>query len=131
MPSGELVLTGQQFPNFNFTWSANFGPGSYDLIDFSSSSGSLGANTTGTIDGYAARLAVQGDDLVLTVTPEPSTFALLAAGAIGLVGYGCWRRKVARRTAKPAALDQQDDDPPILSFPSHRSHQASAARKAA
>ena len=63
----------------------------------------------------------------ITVTPEPSTFALLAAFAVGLVGYG-WRRR-ARRTAKPAAFDHQDA-PPILAFPSHSSS-ASAARRAA
>lgn len=31
-----------------------------------------------------------------TPTPEPSTLALLAAGLIGLLGYG-WRRRLARR----------------------------------
>ena len=44
----------------------------------------------------------------ITVTPEPSSFALLAAaGAVGLVGYGLRKRRVARRTAKPEAFDQQ------------------------
>ncbi|MGO9114367.1 MAG: PEP-CTERM sorting domain-containing protein, partial [Thermoguttaceae bacterium] len=91
MPSGNLSLNGQQFSDFNFTWSANFGPGSYNLIDFGSSSGSLGATTSGTIDGYSAVLGVQGNDLVLTVVPEPSTLAMLGVGAIGLLG--CWRRR--------------------------------------
>ena len=53
-----------------------------------------------------------------TAVPEPSTFALLAAGALGLVGYA-WRRRTTP-TAKPAAFDQPDA-PPILSFPSHSS----------
>ena len=88
MPSGQLILSDQQFTDFNFTPLAGFGPGTYDLIDFGSSSGSLGANTSGMIGVYPATLAVQGNDLVLTVTPEPSTLALLAAGAAGLVGCG-------------------------------------------
>ena len=64
------------------------------------------------------------------VVPEPSTLTLLAAGAIGLVGYGLRRRRAAGRTAKPAAFDQPQDEPPILAFPS-RSFPASAARRAA
>ena len=63
----------------------------------------------------------------ISVVPEPSALALLAAGAIGLVGYG-WRRRVAR-TAKRTTFAQQDD-PPILAFPSHSST-ANAARRAA
>ncbi len=85
------------------------------------------------LDGYPATLAVVGDNLVLSVTPEPSTLALLAAGAIGLVAYGWRRRRAAGGTAKPAAFDQaepQDDAPAILFFPSHSSP-ASAAQRAA
>ena len=129
MPLGQLVLSGQQFADFDFTPTANFAPGIYPLIEAGSISGSLGASTTGTIDGYPATLAVQGNDLVLNVTPEPGTLALLAAGAIALVGYGRGGGGLMRRTAKPTAFDQQDD-PPILSFPSH-SFSASAARRAA
>ena len=47
------------------------------------------------IDGYPANLAVQGNDLVLNVTPEPTTLALLVRGA-GLLGWG-WRRRSKRR----------------------------------
>jgi autotransporter-associated beta strand protein len=129
MPSGALALNLQQFSDFNFTWTSNFGPGSYPLIAFGSSSGSLGANTSGSVDGYPATLAVQGNELLLNVmVPEPSTAALFGAGAIGLLGYGLRRRR-ATRTAKPSAFDQQDA-PAILAFPSHSST-ASAVRRAA
>ena len=40
MPTGELILSGQ--PDFNFTPTASFGPGTYPLIDAGSISGSLG-----------------------------------------------------------------------------------------
>ena len=129
MPSGVLSLSNQQFSNFTFTPMAGFGPGTYDLIAFASSSGSLGTNRSGTIDGLQATLAVQGNDLVLNVTPEPSTFVLLYVGAIGLAGWA-WRRRVAR-TEKLTAFDQvepQDDGPAILGMPSRWTE---AARRAA
>ena len=82
--------------------------------------GNYASFTVTGLEGYA----VTGIDVV----PEPSTLALLAAGAIGLAGYGLHRR-AASRTAKATAFDQQDD-PTILSFPSHWST-ANAARTAA
>ncbi len=90
--AGSLTLNGQQFSDFNFTWSGNFGRGIYPLIAFGSTSGSLGAITSGTIDGFPATLAVQGNDLVVNVVPEPSTAALLAVGVAGLIGR-VWRRR--------------------------------------
>lgn len=87
MPGGTLVLGGQQFCDCNFTPLAGFGPGTYTLIEAGSLSGNLGTDVSGTIDGYQANLAIQGDNLVLNVStavPEPSTLALLAAAGVGI-----------------------------------------------
>ncbi len=67
-------------------------------------------------------------DVTANVVPEASTLALLAAGALGLLGYGLRRRRIAR-TTKPSALDQPHA-PTILFFSSHSST-ASAVRRAA
>jgi len=97
----------------------------------------LNGSTTGSFVGFnlaplppglswdPSALDSQG---TITVTPEPGTFALLAAGAVAFLGYG-WRRRAAR-TAKAAAFDQPQDDPLILSFPSH-SVSANVTRRAA
>ena len=56
----------------------------------------------------------------ITVTPEPSTFSLLAAAiVIGFVGF-VWRRRATMKTGKLAAFDQgepQEDGPAILPMP--------------
>ncbi len=95
---GSLIVSSPLgFSNFDFTWTANFAPGTYNLIESGSlPSGVLGTSTSGTIDGYPATLAVHNNDLVLTVVPEPSTLALLAAGGLGLLGLA-WLRKVANK----------------------------------
>ncbi len=67
-------------------------------------------------------------DVTANVVPEASTLALLAAGALGLLGYGLRRRRIAR-TTKPSAFDQPHA-PTILFFSSHSST-ASAVRRAA
>ena len=95
MPTGLLTLSDQQFSDFNFTSPGDVERGSYTLIDAGSIHGSLGNSLSGTIDGLPASLAVQGDDLLLTVVPEPSTFVLFGVAAIGLLEYA-WRRRVAQ-----------------------------------
>ncbi len=101
MPGQLLSLDDQQFSDFNFMFLAGFGRGVYTLIDAGSISGSLGANTSGTIDGYPATLAVQDNNLVLNVEPEPLTATLLAAGVLTLLGWA-WRQRIAKGTARPA-----------------------------
>jgi autotransporter-associated beta strand protein len=91
---GSLALNGQQFSDFHFTWTAKFEPGTYNLIASGSPPSGLGSNTSGTIDGLPANLAISGNDLVLTVVPEPTALALLGVGAIGLLGF--WRRAHGR-----------------------------------
>ena len=91
MVSGQLILSGQQFSDFNFTWTSNFAPGAYPLIEFGSLGGTgLGTISSGIIDGYPANLAISGNELVLNVVPEPSTLLLLGIGVIGLLAC-TWR----------------------------------------
>jgi len=71
--------------------------------------------------------AVLDHNSQFAVVPEPSTFALLGVGVIGLFGYA-WRRRAARRTALAEA---PDDAPAILAFPAHASHQPESKRLAA
>jgi probable HAF family extracellular repeat protein len=57
-----------------------------------------GINDSGWIVGYGTNPSGQTHAFLLTAVPEPSTLALLAAGAIGLLGFA-WRRKLAGRLA--------------------------------
>jgi hypothetical protein len=63
----------------------------------------------------------------ISVTPEPDSLVLLAAGAVGLFGYGL-RRRAARRTAR---IEAQDDSPAVFSVRWHVSRQPHLARCAA
>ncbi|MGA2035208.1 MAG: autotransporter-associated beta strand repeat-containing protein [Thermoguttaceae bacterium] len=112
MSSQTLLLDGQQFADFNFTPLAGFGRGMYTLIDAGNSQGSLGDDLGGTIDDFPAMLVWSGNNLSLNVTPEPSTLALLGAGALAFLvfrrctfpaacsgcagGGGLWRRRGRR-----------------------------------
>jgi hypothetical protein len=94
--SDSLAVTGGGFSfigvdtlvwdDFAFTTVSGFGGGTYVLI--SSADGWFGSvgDLSGEIDGLDATISLNGNDLVLTVIPEPATvtmmFGLLAAGIL-------------------------------------------------
>jgi fibronectin-binding autotransporter adhesin len=92
LSSSKLLLSNQQFTDFNFTTWNGFGPGIYTLIDADSIQGSLGINLSGNIHGFEASLYTSGGDLLLTIVPEPSSCLLLGIGTISVLGY-VWRRR--------------------------------------
>ncbi len=94
MTGYNLAVNGQQFSDFTFHATSNFGAGSYTLIDAFSASGSLGANKTGYINGFLATLSLVSGDLRLTVAvPEPAVWISLLMGAAGLLACARLRRK--------------------------------------
>ncbi len=101
---------------------------SFHVLNGSTTGSFVGFNLAPLPPGLSWDTSALDSQGTITVTPEPGTFALLAAGAVAFLGYG-WRRRAAR-TAKAAAFDKPQDDPLILSFPSH-SVSANAARRAA
>ncbi len=111
MPSGPLVLSGQQFADFNFTLMAGFGQGTYMLINAQSITGSLGTSASGTLDGLPANIAIQGDDVVLNVVPEPSTLVLLGVGVVGLLGWA--RLTPSIRSQRPRRVRSRSKNGPV------------------
>jgi hypothetical protein len=93
--------------------------------------GTIGEYTTsgGTVNPSLVSELSDPCGIAIAPTPEPSTRALLTAGALGLLGW-MWRRQATRKSAKPTPFDQQDARPPVLSLPSQLST-ANAARRAA
>lgn len=79
--TGSLNIgSGLNFSDFNFNTLSGFGSGTYTLFATPSSiTGSLGT-ATGLIGSLDATLEISGNNLVLTVVPEPSTTACLLGG---------------------------------------------------
>jgi len=92
--------------------------------------GAYGINNAGQIACIGINSSGDTNGFLLTPTPEPGTFALLAAGAMGLVGYGFWRRRRGRHVHAISASGQ-DDEPALLSFPSPQAQRITASRRAA
>lgn len=69
------------FSDFAFTDETGFGNGVYTLFSSSGITGSLDvANLTGTVGGLDSTLSISGNDILLTVVPEPSTAGLILLG---------------------------------------------------
>ena len=125
--SGMATLNGTLDVEFLAGYTPSIGD-SYDILSGKTTGSFVNLDLASLPPGMNWDTSALYSQGVITVTPEPSSLALLAAFALGLAGYGLRRR--AARTARPAAFDQQADAPPILAFPSQLST-ASPARRAA
>ena len=113
--NGFSPSTGESFTLFNGRTT-----GSFAQIGLPTLSNGLSWNTS--------NLYTNG---TISVTPEPSTFALLVAtGGIGLI-VAAWRRRRGRRCLQAATAAGEDDAPALLSFPVHPTQRTRAIRRAA
>jgi hypothetical protein len=90
---GTLTLGGQQFSDFTFNTLPGFGAGTYTLFDNTLIAGSLGAGVTGTIGGLGATISISGNDVVVSVVPEPGAALSIIGGCAVLLGLR--RRRAA------------------------------------
>ncbi len=91
---GTLNLGTLDFADFAFNAMAGFGAGTYVLFDAASAiTGSIGT-AIGTIGGLSSTLSIDSlnNNVLLTVVPEPSTWALLA---FSLMTVALFRRRRA------------------------------------
>ena len=98
LTSGTLNIgtNGLQLNDFAFTNSGGFGQGTYVLFAANTPiTGTLGANTSGTVLGLGATLqfADGGTELVLNVVPEPGALPALFGGLATLLGLKRMRRR--------------------------------------
>ena len=92
--AGTLAFTGAGQMVFNLDNAGGLVPGTYDLIDFTSSTGLTTANLGfGTVpSGFSGVFNLSGTEISLTVTavPEPSTWVPLAAAVAVLIVRRRW-----------------------------------------
>jgi autotransporter-associated beta strand protein len=84
-----------ELDDFSFNTLGGFGQGTYTLFDTGSAiTGTLGSNLSGVVGGLNATLGISddGQDIILTVVPEPSTLALAGLG-LGLAVAVIRRRR--------------------------------------
>jgi len=95
LSAGSLALSNLEFDDFTFNTLAGFGAGNtYTLFSSTSLSGTLGGNTSGLIDGLSSTLSLNGNDVVLSVVPEPNAGLLLLTGLF-LLGMTVFPRRRA------------------------------------
>lgn len=89
-----------------------------------------GINDSGQICGFGINPSGQTEAFPLnpSVTPEPSTFSLLAVGGISLAAYALPKRRRKRSLSLADETDSQKGGPAILFLPSRWKE---AARRAA
>ena len=78
------------FDDFLFTAGGGFTAGVYTLFGGANAlTGTLGSSLTGNIAGQSSTIGLSGNNVILTVDaiPEPSTWALLAAGLTVVVTF--------------------------------------------
>lgn len=96
------IGTDLDFIAFDFTLLSGFGPGTYVLFATDTDIlGSLGV-VSDELNGYESTLSISGNNLILTVIPEPGAFAILfgAVAALAMV-----RQRRNRMASKHNALD--------------------------
>ena len=123
--SGTSALNSKQLTDSGFTPTANFGTGSYGLIAFTSTSGSFGARSNGTIDGLSGNAHRRKATISCSAScPSHRRRALLAVFALSLAGYGWRRRRTATELPGPALANR----PPRPPCPSLRMRLTDGAR---
>ena len=82
------------FDDFGFSTTGSFGVGTYTLFGGASSlSGSLGTSLTGTVGGLSSTISLSGNNVILTVVPEPAAWMLTAVAGTFFITLR--RRKTA------------------------------------
>lgn len=83
-----------ELSDFTFNILAGFGQGTYTLFDTVGFTGTVDG-ATGTVGGLSAFLSTSGNDVLLTVVPEPGTILYLLVA--GLIGSLLLRRRLRAR----------------------------------